>query len=201
MSEEIQINTSGYPLVFLMVDSSDHINGKTGLTPSVKLSKAGGAGVTPAGAVSAVDATNNPGWYKVLTHPVDVNTLGPLVLSATAAGADPTDHKYLVVGYNPQNSGNLGLSSIPTAFPGTNSGIAVTNASNQVYVNPLQIMPTGRLDNSLAQCLIYAQAQGGGNWALNTGTRVMTIFANDGSTPLLALTFDSVLAPTTRTRS
>lgn len=197
--EEIQIGTSGYALTFLMVDSSDHINGKTGLTPTVKLSKAGGAGVTPAGAVSQIDASNHPGWYKVTTHPVDVGTLGALVLSATAPGADPSDTKFLVVGYNPQSSGNLGLLCLPTGTPGTNSGLPVGNSVNQVYINPTQILPTGKLDNSVGQALIYAQAQAGGKWVFNTGTKVFSIFAQDGTTPLFGFNLDQITNTTTRT--
>lgn len=197
--EEIQIGTSGYALTFLMVDSADHINGKTGLSPTVKLSKAGGAGVTPAGSVSQIDSTNNPGWYKVTTHPIDVGTLGSLILSATAAGADPSDTKFLVVGYNPQSSGNLGLTCLPTGTPGYNSGLPLTNSANQVYINPVQIMPTGKLDNSVGQCLIYAQAQCGGKWIFNTGTRVFSIMTQDGTTPLIGFTLDSITNTTTRT--
>jgi hypothetical protein len=61
--------SGGYPLkqastaqppLFFMVDSSDHVSGKTGLSPTVKISKAGAGGVTPSGAVSPVDATNHP---------------------------------------------------------------------------------------------------------------------------------------------
>ena len=197
--EEIQIGTSGYALTFLMVDSADHINGKTGLSPTVKLSKAGGAGVTPAGTVAQIDATNHPGWYKLTSHPVDVGTLGSLVLTATAAGADPSDTKFLVVGYNPQSSGNLGLLCLPTGTPGYGSGLPLTNSANQVNINPTQILPTGRLDNSVGQSLIYAQAQAGGKWIFATGTRIFTILAQDATTPLISFTLDSITNTTTRT--
>ncbi len=83
-------------VVFLMVDSTSHITGINGVTPAVKLSKAGGAGATATGAVTAVDATNNPGWYKITLSTTETNTLGDLVLSATATGADPTDRLLVV---------------------------------------------------------------------------------------------------------
>jgi len=95
-SYQIKLASTAYPLVFLMVDSSDHITGKTGLAPTVKLGKAGAAGGAPAGAVSEIDATNMPGWYKVAGNATDSGTLGPLVLHATAAGADPCDVLYEV---------------------------------------------------------------------------------------------------------
>ena len=88
-------------LVFLMIDSTDHISGKTGLTPTVKISKNGAAGVSPSGAVSAVDATNMPGWYQLAANATDANTGGALILHATATGADPCDEQFQVVAYDP----------------------------------------------------------------------------------------------------
>lgn len=76
---------------FLLVDSTDHVTGKTGATPVVKLSKNGAAGVAPVGVVSEVDATNHPGLYKLTPTAADVGTLGPLALHASATGCDPTD--------------------------------------------------------------------------------------------------------------
>jgi len=103
---------STHPLTFVMVDSSDHTSGKTGLSPTVRLSKNGGTGAVPAGAVSEVDATNHPGLYKVAGNATDSNTLGPLALHASAAGADPTDLEWLVVGFDPDTAW---LTSAPTA--------------------------------------------------------------------------------------
>lgn len=100
----IKQSTTTYPLVFLLVSSSDHIAGATGLTPTVKLSKAGATGVSPSGAIAEVDATNMPGWYKVAGNATDSGTLGPLVLHATAAGADPVDVVYEVVAYEPRTA-------------------------------------------------------------------------------------------------
>lgn len=83
-------------VVFLLVDSTSHVTGITGATPAVKISKNGGAGATATGSVTAVDATNNPGWYKLTLTTTETNTLGDLVLSATATGADPTDRLLVV---------------------------------------------------------------------------------------------------------
>ena len=81
----LQQSSASRPLLFLLLSSSD---GKTGLTGkagtlSVKLSKAGAAGVTPSGAVSEVDATHHPGWYAVAGNATDTSTLGPLLLTAS----------------------------------------------------------------------------------------------------------------------
>jgi hypothetical protein len=80
-----------------MVDSADHLTGKTGLTPTVVLSKNGATYGAAAGAVSEV----GNGLYKVAGNATDNNTLGELWLHATATGADPTDVAYTVVVYDP----------------------------------------------------------------------------------------------------
>lgn len=93
MNYEVKQSTTTYALVFLMVDSTDHVTGKTGLTPTVTLSKNGGAFASPSGAVSEIAN----GWYKVAGNATDNATLGPLILHATGTGADPTDVVYTVV--------------------------------------------------------------------------------------------------------
>ena len=93
----IQQSTASQPLVFLMIDSSDHVSGKTGLSPTVTISKNGGAFASPAGSVTEIGS----GLYKVAANAGDSDTLGPLVLHATATGADPTDWLYPVVAYDP----------------------------------------------------------------------------------------------------
>jgi hypothetical protein len=100
--------------MFLLVSSTDHIAGVTGLTPTVKLSKAGGTGASPSGAITEVDSTNFPGLYKVAGNATDTNTLGSLILHATGTGADPVDVEFEVVAYDPQ-SASLGI-ALPTNF-------------------------------------------------------------------------------------
>ena len=78
----IKQNQTSQPLVFLLVSSTDHITGATGLSPTVALSKNGSAFAAPAGAVSEI----GNGWYKVAGNATDSNTLGPLLLHATATG-------------------------------------------------------------------------------------------------------------------
>lgn len=93
-------------IVFLMVDSSDHVTGKTGLSPTVTISKNGGSFASPSGTVSEI----GNGWYKLAPASGDVDTLGPLILHATASGADPADVEYRVVAFDPDTATNLGLS-------------------------------------------------------------------------------------------
>jgi len=73
--------------MILMVDSADHITGKTGLTLTVTLSKDGAAFAAIGGSVTEISS----GWYKLALNTTDTGTLGDLAIHATATGADPTD--------------------------------------------------------------------------------------------------------------
>lgn len=78
---------------FFMVDAADHISGKTGLSPTVTISKNGAAFATPAGAVTEMGS----GWYKVAPNATDSNTVGALLVHATGTGADPFDIEHEVI--------------------------------------------------------------------------------------------------------
>lgn len=104
-------SSTAQPLTFLLVDGTDHITPETGLTPTVTLSKNGAAFAGQAGAVTEIGL----GWYKVAGNATDTNTLGSLILHATATGADPTDREFSVVAFDPLLA-SLGL-TIPGAAP------------------------------------------------------------------------------------
>src|SRR5437016_6298113 len=79
--------STAYTRMFFMVDSSDHISKKTGLTCTVNISKAGGAFGAAGGTVTEVAN----GWYKIALTTTDTNTAGDLAYHVTATGADDTD--------------------------------------------------------------------------------------------------------------
>lgn len=79
--------STAYTREFLMVDSSDHLSPKTGLTVGVWLSKAGAAFTAVSGSVSEISF----GWYKVALNATDTNTLGDLAFHCTGTSADLTD--------------------------------------------------------------------------------------------------------------
>lgn len=146
-SYQIKNSSTVYPLVFFMVDSADHITGKTGLTVTVTLSKAGGAFASPSGAVSEIAN----GWYKVAGNATDSNTNGPLALHATATGADPSDTLYEVVAVDPQDAVRLGLSALPNAAAeaagglytrGTGAGQINQDANGRIDANLKAILGT-----------------------------------------------------------
>ena len=100
MAIEITQSQTSEPIVFLMIDSALHIAGKTGLSPTVTISKNGGAFGAPAGSVT--ELAN--GWYKIAGNATDADTLGPLLVHAEATGADPVDDRYQVVKQNRRTS-------------------------------------------------------------------------------------------------
>lgn len=128
----IPISANTYPLIFLMVDNTDHITGKTGLSPTVTISKNGGAFASPSGTVSAV----GNGWYAVSASTNDPSVLGPLILHATGTSADPTDVVFEVVSYNPQDSVRLGLTALPNAAAAASNGLpTLGSGTGQIIVS------------------------------------------------------------------
>ena len=99
-----QLGTTSYPISILMIDETNHLDGKTGLSPIVTISKNGGSFSNAAGSVSEI----GNGWYGLAGNATDRNTLGELIIHAEAAGADKFDSRYVVVPWNPFDS-NLGM--------------------------------------------------------------------------------------------
>lgn len=118
-------SSTAQPLLFQLIDTSDHIAGKTGASPTVTLSKSGAAFASPVGAVTEIAN----GWYEVAGNATDTATLGPLVLHATASGADPVDVVFNVVAFDPQSATNLGLSTLSGNVPQTGDGYSIVNST------------------------------------------------------------------------
>jgi hypothetical protein len=87
LSDTAIVQNAGTAFAFLMVSSADHVTGLTGAFPVVSLSKAGGSFVPAYGIVSET----GDGWYQVDLTASDDDTLGDLVVHATATSADPSD--------------------------------------------------------------------------------------------------------------
>lgn len=134
-----------------MVDSTDHLTGKTGLTPTVTLSKSGSAFAAPAGAVTEIAN----GWYKVAANATDTNTLGPLILHATGTAADPVDVEYAVVAYDVQDAVRLGLSAVPNAAAGANGGFPILSSGGTTLAYTVTTVSTV---NGLAADSVNASA-------------------------------------------
>lgn len=148
----LKISQTAQPLVFLMIDAADHVSPKTGLSPTVTLSKNGGSFASPAGAVTEI----SNGWYKIAGNATDTGTLGPLLLHATGTGADPTDDRFDVVAYDPQDAVRLGMTALPNAAAeaagglftrGTGAGQINQAANGMIDTNPVRL-------NNVSQSLL-----------------------------------------------
>lgn len=115
--------------VFKMISAADHISPKTGLTPTVNLSKNAAAFGAAAGAVSEI----GNGWYSVALTTVDTGTLGDLAFYVTGSGADDTD-------WRDEITARL---SDDLAFPATTGRSMVVDANGLVDANAVKIGPTG----------------------------------------------------------
>jgi hypothetical protein len=136
-------STATYPVLFFMADSTDHITGKTGLSPTVTIAKNGGTFAAPA--TTTVTAVGN-GWYAWTGAAGDWNTVGEMAIHAAASGADPADLKYTVIPSDPFSATDLGLSSIATilaqanklTFDGSNNVAAILAAAARVKLDASQ---------------------------------------------------------------
>ncbi len=103
-------NSTGRPITFLLVSSTDHVTPQTGKSPTVTLSKDGGAFGAASGAVSEIAS----GLYALAGNATDRDTLGELVIRATATGCDDVMIACVIVATDPFD-GNLGLSNLDAA--------------------------------------------------------------------------------------
>ena len=130
MRRRAQSSTS-HPILFFMADETDHLTGLTGLTPAVTLSKNGGSFAAAEGSVSEVGV----GWYALAGDADDRDTLGTLILHATATGADPFDMD-LEIGEGELSTESAGSSTYTdTIKDTTESGLPIEGVDVYLYNN------------------------------------------------------------------
>jgi len=88
---------TAYTRTFILVESSNHISPLLGASPTVLISKNGGAFGAVTGTVSEV----GNGWYAVMLTATDTNTAGELSFHVTATGGDDSDFADQIVAWNP----------------------------------------------------------------------------------------------------
>lgn len=163
-----------YPLFFLMVDSTDHVTGKTGLSPTVTISKNGGSFASPSGAVTEV----GNGLYKVAGNATDSNTVGELWIHATGTAADPTDTSYTIVAYDPFDAVRLGLTALPNAAAeaagglytrGSGAGQINQPANGQIDANAVKVSGTTQTARDLGASVLLSPGTGTGQVSLSSG--------------------------------
>lgn len=84
--------STAYNLPILMVDSTDHITGKTGLTLTITASKNGAAFASITPTVTELVT----GWYNLALTTAHTDTVGMLAIHITSTGADPMDTAFQV---------------------------------------------------------------------------------------------------------
>lgn len=210
----IKNGDTSHVISVLMIDSADHVSGKTGLTLTVTRSKNGGAFASWSGTTAEVAN----GWYKLTPAAGDVDTQGDLAIHVTATGADPTDAQALVVAFDPHSATDLGLSTISSRASQTSvdtiddfldTEIAAIKAKTDnlpaspaavgsaMTLDLTQAVPTSNTAQTVGDAFNAARAQGFGKW-VHTGTSLV-LYAANGSTIVRTFTLDDADAPTTRT--
>jgi hypothetical protein len=84
--------SSAKNVMVMMVDATDHITGKTGLTLTTTASKDGAAFAS----ISPTVTERGNGWYSIALTGSHTDTVGDLALHVTGSGADPCDLVLLV---------------------------------------------------------------------------------------------------------
>jgi hypothetical protein len=80
-----QITQNSTPtILILLVSSTDDKTAITGATPTITLSKNGGAFAAATNSAVEISA----GFYRLALTATETNTVGPLAVIATATGAD-----------------------------------------------------------------------------------------------------------------
>lgn len=97
--------------VFLwLVDATDAVSPKTGVTGTGYVTKNGGTPAATSGSLVEVDATNLKGLYYITLTSTEVNTLGPIVVGYQAAGVLASRHLGMVVPFDPYTVDKTGFS-------------------------------------------------------------------------------------------
>jgi hypothetical protein len=112
-------STATYHIPLYMVLSSDHITPATSKTVTVTLSKNSAGFGAASGAVTELTS----GVYKLAANATDTDTLGSLVVLATASGCDPYLVEYTIVPFDPFDSVRLGMTALPNAAAEASGGL------------------------------------------------------------------------------
>lgn len=151
---------STYSTDLYMTLSTDHTPA-TGKTVTVTLSKNCAAFGAAAGAVTEISS----GHYKLAANSGDFDTLGSLVIRATATGCDDYNVEFAVVAFDPFDAVRLGLTALPNAAAEAAGGL-YTRGSGAGQINQ---QANGQVDTNIARILNTASAGAAGyvglDWA------------------------------------
>lgn len=123
-----------FEMPVFMVDSADHVTGKTGLTLTVTASKNGAAFAS----ISPTVTERGNGWYFLSLTTAHTSTVGALCLHVTSSGADPSDLSAQVGPVDANAIEWLGVTIDTPADPGIPNVNVVTMASNSLTSNAVE---------------------------------------------------------------
>lgn len=149
----MQITNATTPtLVFLLVSSTDDKTAVTGVTPTVQLSKNGGA---------FAGATNSPseianGWYKVALTTTETNTDGALIIRATGTGADEWRDVHQVLTTNPADVVSIANNAITAAAIADGAIDAATFAAGAIDAAAVATSAVSEIQSGLMLAASYS---------------------------------------------
>lgn len=137
MSGELKQSTA-VNVTVVMIDAVDHVTGKTGLTLTIRASKAAGSFATITPTVTELEG----GVYKLAFTSSHTDTLGELRLRVTSAGADESDPIWQVVALLPGDSVTLTSAydpakidiwnvTLPSTYTGQKAGFLLWKIGNK----------------------------------------------------------------------
>lgn len=192
---------------FGIVDSGTH--GNAAIKGFVDDIGVAGAGLTAIPSVGSV--IGSVGSITGVTFPTNFGALG-INVSGHISRVTLADTLTTYTGNTPQTGdafARLGApagasvsADIATRLAPTTAGRTLdVNATGGAEVDLAQsVSPTGNTANTIGDALNAARAQGFGKWSLNTTTRIMTLYAPDGTTVVASFLIDpNLTAPLTRT--
>jgi hypothetical protein len=154
--------STAYNLMLFMVDSADHISGKTGLTLTITASKDGAAFAS----ISPTVTERGSGWYNLALTTSHTDTIGDLALHATGTGADATDVVLQVRARTVDDVLPTASYTAPLDAAGTRSavGLASANIDTQFSNIPANVRTNlatelGRIDVAVSTRSAPATAQ------------------------------------------
>lgn len=178
-------------VMVLMVDSTDHVTGKAGLTLTITASKDGGAFAS----ISPTVTERGNGWYSLALIASHTDTLGDLALHITGTGADPADMVLLIEAGATDADVSTRLATASYTAP-DNAGIVSILALIDTEIAAIKAR-TDALPADTAAVLTLVTKILRNKMITDPSTGVLTVFDDDGVTPLLTANIFKDAAGTT----
>lgn len=132
-------------VMILMVDSTDHVTGKAGLTLTITASKDGAAFAS----ISPTVTERGNGWYNIALTSSHTDTLGDLALHITGTAADPADIVLLVEAGATDADVSTRLATAGYTAPDNATIATIQSDTNDIQTRLPAALVSGRIDASV----------------------------------------------------